>query len=39
MASRTRFTYRMQGQVGGCNFGAVGSWAGDIKLSGKKKPA
>ena len=34
-----RFSYKMQGKVDGCNIGAVGSWAGDIKLSGKKKPA
>ena len=34
-----KFSYRMQGKVGGCNSGAVGSWAGDIKLSGKKQPA
>jgi hypothetical protein len=34
-----KFTYKMQGKLGGCNSGAVGSWAGDIKLSGNKKPA
>ena len=33
-----KFTYRMQGRPGGCNVDRVGSWAGDIKLSGKKKP-
>ena len=34
-----RFTYRIEGRFSGCNTGAVGSWAGDIKLTGKRKPA
>ena len=34
-----RFTYKMQGKAEGCNAGTLLSWAGDIKLSGRKKPA
>ena len=33
-----QFTYKIEGQTGGCNVGSVISWAGDIKLTGKKKP-
>jgi hypothetical protein len=34
-----RFTYKVEGRTGGCNGGMVGSWAGDIKLSGSKRAA
>lgn len=31
-----RFAYRAQGRPGGCNGGLVGTWAGEIRLSGSK---
>ena len=37
--TKHKFSYKMQGKEGGCNLGFVGSWAGDVKLSGRKKPA
>ena len=30
-----RFKFRVQGRTGGCNTGVVGSWGGEIQLSGR----
>ena len=30
-----RFKFRVQGRTGGCNAGVVGSWGGEIQLSGR----
>jgi hypothetical protein len=34
---RHKFKFRVQGRVGGCNTGFVGSWGGKITLTGKKR--
>lgn len=34
-----RFKFRVQGRTGGCNTGVVGSWGGEIQLSGRLEKA